>query len=334
MATKKTLKSYQSAMSKAKTKYNKAKTTSSKDKKALSTLKNKLAKAKTAGAKASLEKKIRAANKSVKKANNRVTSTKNAYTKAKNNLATFKKSQAAERRKASLALKKKIIAQMQKDKPGYWAAGRPFVIPKYPRSISSYVYIDNSTESETTTVDMTTNSIAPGQYINHYTQMSPVQRQIDGKLGGSLVSKVDGLKKQFDRLKRWSSNGTELELHHGQRSNNSVVLTSVAATFDAPLDNAVPVSISIQDIKWAKGGKVKSAKKTTTSKKANNTGAKTPTKGDRSKAKPKAGKYLTIKSGDTYWGYHVRFGTSISKLRSWNGYPDRRLPIGKKVRVK
>ncbi|MFC6275600.1 LysM peptidoglycan-binding domain-containing protein [Levilactobacillus tangyuanensis] len=43
---------------------------------------------------------------------------------------------------------------------------------------------------------------------------------------------------------------------------------------------------------------------------------------------------MTIKKGDTYWGYHMKFGTSIKKLRSWNGFPDRKLPIGKKIRVK
>ncbi|KJW12872.1 hypothetical protein VC81_03725 [Levilactobacillus spicheri] len=334
MAKKKTLKSYQSKVTKAKTAYNKARTTYTTNNKKLGDLKSRRSKAKTIAEKNSLDGKIKQATKSTKKAKGKVTKTKGAYNKAKSNLAAFKKSQAAERRKDALNKKKKIIVKMQKDKPGYWKAKRPFVIPKYPRSVNSYVYIDNTTESETVTTDLTTNSIAPGQYVNHYTQTSPVQHQIDGKLGGSLISEIKGLKEQFDSLKRWSTNGTEIELHHGQRQSNHSVLTSVAANFDAPRDNAVPVSVAIQDVKWAKSEISKKSKKKTTTNKGANTGKKTATKGTRKDTKPKAGKYLTIKKGDTYWGYHVSFGTSIAKLRSWNGFPDKALPIGKKIRVK
>lgn len=334
MATKKTLKSYETQVTKAKTGYNKAKKTYDTNNKKLGDLKVRRTKAKTTSEKSTLDKKIKSATQSTKKAKGKVTKTKGTYNKAKSNLAAFKKSQAAERRKNALNTKKKIIAKMQKDKPGYWKAGRPFVIPKYPRSLSSYVYIDNTSESETVTTDLTTNSIAPGQYVNHYTQTSPVQHQIDGKLGGSLISKIKGLKEQFDSLKRWSTNGTEMELHHGQRSSNHSVLTSVAANFDAPRDNAVPVSVTLEDVKWAKSEISKKSSKKTTTSTGTNTGKKSATKGTRSNSKPKAGKYLTIKKGDTYWGYHVSFGTSIAKLRSWNGFPDKALPIGKKIRVK
>lgn len=335
MATKKTLKTYTSKATKAKTNYNKAKNTYTKNNKALSALKSKLAKAKTTSEKTTLKSKIKTANRSVKNAKQKVTKTKKAYTKAKSNLASFKKSQAAEKRKATLKLKKKMITQMQKDKPGYWKAKRPFIIPKYPGTMHSYVFVDNTTESETSTSDMTTNSIAPGQYVNHYTQNQPTQRQIDGKLGGSSVSKVSGLKKQYNMLRRWSRNGTEVELHHGQRSSNSAVLTSTGLNFDTPRDNALPVSIALEDVKWATSEVKKSSKKKTTSKKQAGSGnPKSATKGTRKTTKPKAGKYITIKKGDTYWGYHVSYGTSIAKLRSWNGFPDRKLPIGKKVRVK
>lgn len=285
MAKKKTLKSYNSQLTKAKSAYNKAKNTYNANNKKLSELKSRRSKAKTTTEKNSLDGKIKRATESTKKAKGKVNKTKGTYNKAKSNLAAFKKSQAAERRKASLKLKKKIIAKMQKDKPGYWKAKRPFVIPKYPRSINSYVYIDNTTESETVTTDLTTN-------------------------------------------------GTETELHHGQRQSNHAVLTSVASTYDAPRDNAIPVSITIEDVKWAKSEVSKKSKSKTITKKINNTGKKTPTKGTRKTNKPKAGKYLTIKKGDTYWGYHVSFGTSIAKLRSWNGFPDKALPIGKKIRVK
>lgn len=330
MAKKKTLTTYKKAYTTAKTKYNQANTTYNKNKSQLTRLKKQLSTVTSSRERASLQNKIELADTSTKRAQSKRASTKASYTKAKHNLASFKKNDPAEKRKASVKLKHKIITIMQKEKPGYWKAKRPFIIPKYPRSIHSYVYIDNTSESETTTTDMTTNAIAPGQYINHFAQNSPTQHQIDGKLGGSATSKMAGLKKQFNSLKRWATNGTEIELHHGQRTSNSAILTSVAANFDAPRDNALPVSIALQDVKWARSEIKKKSKTKATKKKGNNVGDKSATKGSRNKK----GSYLTIKKGDTYWGYHLRFGTSIAKLRSWNGFPDKKLPIGKKIRVK
>ncbi|MCY9807025.1 LysM peptidoglycan-binding domain-containing protein [Lentilactobacillus senioris] len=332
MAKKKTLKTYESAYSKAKSNYNKAKQIQSTNSNKVKELETKYKKA-NSSEKAKLKEQIAKAKSSTERAKTTVATAKRKYTSAKNNLATFKKNSAANKRKVALKTKKKVIAKMKKDKPGYWKSKRPYVIPKYPGSENSYVFIDNTSENETTSTEMTTNTISPGQYVNHYTQTQPIQRQIEGKLGGSSVSKVSYLKKQFNMLRRWATNGTEIEFH-GQKYSSSAVLTSVAANFDQPRDNALAVSVAIQDVKWATStNKKKSTKKTNTSK-TNNTGTKSPTKGDRKKTKPKAGKYLTIKKGDTYWGYHMKFGTSIAKLRSWNGYPDRYLPIGKKVRVK
>lgn len=332
MAKKKTLKTYESAYNKAKSNYNKFKKIYLKDVSKVKELEAKYKKA-NSSQKAKLKEKIARAKSSTSHAKTNVNTAKRKYRNAKNNLTTFKKNSAANKRKAALKTKKKVIAKMKKDKPGYWKSKRPYVIPKYPGSENSYVFIDNTSENETTSTEMTTNTISPGQYVNHYTQTQPIQRQIEGKLGGSSVSKVSYLKKQFNMLRRWATNGTEIEFH-GQKYSSSAVLTSVAANFDQPRDNALAVSVAIQDVKWATStNKKKSTKKTNTSK-TNNTGTKSPTKGDRNKTKPKAGKYLTIKKGDTYWGYHMKFGTSIAKLRSWNGYPDRYLPIGKKVRVK
>ncbi|MFC6275601.1 phage baseplate protein [Levilactobacillus tangyuanensis] len=285
MASKKTLATYNSAVSKAKTKYNKAKSTYTKDNKAVATLNKKIKSAKTTAAKNKLKGKLKKAQRTANKAKTAKNKASTKYTQAKSDLSSFKKSQAAEKRKATLQLKKDILAKVQKDKPGYWKAGRPLIIPKYPGTINSWVFIDNTSESETSTTDITTNAISPGQYVNHYTQVSPVQHQIDGKLGGALSSGdggLGGLNKQFDNLEHWSQRGTEVEIHHGQRPTNSAVLTSVAANFDAPRDNALPVSVSAEDVKWAET----MVKKTGPKKK--NTGPKSSKKGTKKATKPKA----------------------------------------------
>ncbi|HEM2532857.1 TPA: LysM peptidoglycan-binding domain-containing protein, partial [Listeria monocytogenes] len=52
------------------------------------------------------------------------------------------------------------------------------------------------------------------------------------------------------------------------------------------------------------------------------------------KSKKSPGTYITVKKGDCYWKWWKRYGTSIAQLRKWNKWPDRRIPIGKRARVK
>ncbi|CAK1228267.1 MULTISPECIES: phage baseplate protein [Fructobacillus] len=49
---------------------------------------------------------------------------------------------------------------------------------------------------------------------------------------------------------------------------------------------------------------------------------------------PPSATYVTVVSGNTYWGWMVRYGTSIQQLRDWNHWPDRFIPIGARARVK
>nr|WP_230113485.1 LysM domain-containing protein [Bacillus velezensis] len=41
-----------------------------------------------------------------------------------------------------------------------------------------------------------------------------------------------------------------------------------------------------------------------------------------------------MKKGDTYWGCARKYGTTVSALRRLNPWPDRRIPIGVKMRIK
>ncbi|MFP7481249.1 LysM peptidoglycan-binding domain-containing protein [Weissella paramesenteroides] len=49
---------------------------------------------------------------------------------------------------------------------------------------------------------------------------------------------------------------------------------------------------------------------------------------------PSSGVYVTVRPGNTYWGWWVKYGTPIQTLRNWNHWPDRRIPIGARARVK
>jgi len=320
-----TLDKYHTAYLKAKNAYKKANSTDLKNKKSVNNIKANISKA-SGSKKAKLEKQLASAKRSQAKSSKKKVKAKSVYNSKKK---TYEKYKLKEDR---IKKKNAVYDAMKSEKAGYWKSKRPYIIPKYPQTKHSYVFIDNETETASGSTEITTSAIFTGQYINHYTQSQPVTHTIDGKLGGSSNSEISGLKKQLETLMRWCRDGIEVELH-SQQGTNSGVITSVSPNYDEPLENAIKLSVTVQEINWA-NTKPKKTTKGKTSKSPKNKTDKPTKSGSRKTVKPKAGKYITIKSGDTYWGYHNKYGTSISKLRSWNGFSDTKLPIGKKCRVK
>ena len=44
--------------------------------------------------------------------------------------------------------------------------------------------------------------------------------------------------------------------------------------------------------------------------------------------------WVTVRPGNTYWGWWRQYGTPIQTLRNWNHWPDRFIPVGARARVK
>lgn len=327
---------YEEKMNHALNLYNKHRSAFHKNQKHKLNLENKYRHASSAERKA-IKNKISSVNRANKSEKHIIEHYANYYRKCKKHVEEYIKRE--NRRKKTLANKTKTLNHAKIDKPGYWKTQRPLIMPKYPGTDHSYVYIDNNSESESSSTSLTANSISPGQYVNHFTQMEPTQHQIEGKLGGTLlsmdpVSGISGLKKQYDMLRRWSENGIEVEILHGQRPTQSAVLTAVSANFDAPRDNAISVSVSYEEVKWAKSAATKSSKKGSPGKKpAKKSTSNHRKKGNRSK-NGRVPTYTVIKKGDSYWMFHKKYGTTISDMESWNGWHAKHLPIGKKIRVR
>lgn len=249
-----------------------------------------------------------------------------ARKKAKAALDTYEKSQKNKnKRKKANERTNKIMKHLQSTKN--WKNHQSFVMPVYPGSDSSYVWLFNISETNETDVNVSTNAVAKGQYINFYTQSQPRVRSISAVLyppmfGYDLDDKAE-LYKQYRKLEKWAADGTELAWH-GYHQSKHTVFTQVSSSHDNTSSNTIPVSIAFQDVNWAKSNI--SSKKA----KSNSSGPKTAKKGTRTKKT----NYPRIKKGDTYWRLHKTYGTSIADLRKWNGWPDNKLPIGKKVRVK
>lgn len=130
--------------------------------------------------------------------------------------------------------------------------------------------------------------------------------------------------KNISTVEKWQKLGTRLTWH-GARTVRQLIVSEHSFIYDST-KNAVKATVTLTRVRLAtnpyskkkgKGKKKPSGKKKATS------GGKNTTK-----------KYVTVKSGDTYSLYKVRYGSTIKQLRAWNKYKDTGIPIGVRVRVK
>lgn len=146
--------------------------------------------------------------------------------------------------------------------------------------------------------------------------------QVD--VSGVIVAKdwknADNLARQ---LYNWQIGKTIVNMRNGINDTNYLI-QNWKKTLDDPMNNAVKISMTLVRIRIA----------TSSYTKRKNSGKKQASHSVKKRAYHSSAVYLTVKRGNTYWAWSMRYGTSIPQLRAWNRYPDRFIPIGVRVRVK
>lgn len=182
--------------------------------------------------------------------------------------------------------------------------------------------IHNATETYNSSVSVTSYPVEKGLPLNDSVQRNPDTFTVSGKiLDASRKNKNSNKKKQ--KIIELMNKGKVVK-YVGRLKVSNVLITDINGTYTSAVGNGHEFSMSLQRVRIAttpyrkkKTKKKSSGKKSVTSKK------KTTTR-----------KYHTVKKGNTYWSLSRKYGTSINQLRKWNKYPDRRIPIGVKLRVK
>lgn len=130
------------------------------------------------------------------------------------------------------------------------------------------------------------------------------------------------------KLREYQKKGTRLT-YAGRRTGRNLAVRKIETIDTSEIKNGTEFVITLQEIRIISKYK-KKKKKTTASRKQ--------TKSKNTKKKTTAGKttkkYHTIRRGDTYWELGIKYGIKWQTLYSWNKYPIRALPIGKKMRVR
>lgn len=240
------------------------------------------------------------------------------YDKAKTNAARYKHS-----REASALRKKKILTKMKKSK--YWGE-RAYIMPKYPWSTSSYVFIRVNDEAPAFNTTVASNSAEKGKTNASNPQAQPTTISIQGVLGGDGAnSHMKGLKQQAKRLERWSKNGTELTWH-GDHNLASTSITDFTPDFSHEIgtggENIINITLTLTQTEYADSNtkNKKKAKKDTGNKQ----------KKKKSTKKPKK-RYVVTKRGWTYYYISKKTKTPIKTLEKKNKYKPRAIPIGVKI---
>lgn len=175
---------------------------------------------------------------------------------------------------------------------------------------SQEIEIVNITENENLASLVTQYPVESGAPISDHTQISGKTLQVTGFLLG------DKAESDYTTLEKWKNEG-KLVSFKGRVYLRNLSITDISKGYDR-IENGFSINISYTVIRTAK----------TSWSKVPNNGKKQP---------PPAAKkevYVTVKKGNTYWGWWKQYGTPIQTLRNWNKWPDRFIPIGKRARVK
>jgi LysM repeat protein len=175
------------------------------------------------------------------------------------------------------------------------------------------VYIASDQEDRTRASNVAQNPVEDGSAITDHISLNSDTGQISGNLLGDGGVNKDA-QDYLAILEKWQNQGTQLK-YYGRYFLNPIVISNVSQTFDQTL-NAVKITLNwtVLHIVPAPSQAAVAVKKPVAS--ANN------------------GTYVTVVAGNTYWGWMMKYGTSIAQLESWNKWPATLIPIGAKARVK
>ena len=169
----------------------------------------------------------------------------------------------------------------------------------------------NVREDEVVNVNVTTLPIESGAPISDHVQRQNNVLRITGYLLGSDAES------NFTQLENMAHQGTVTK-YQGRVQLRDVLISGISRGYQ-DIKNGMELSISLTTVKRAKTSWVR---RTASVGRQQATPSRSPNK------------YVTVRAGDTYWGWSQRYGSTVAQLRTWNGWEDRLIPIGARARVR
>ncbi|EAF5265946.1 LysM peptidoglycan-binding domain-containing protein [Listeria monocytogenes] len=180
------------------------------------------------------------------------------------------------------------------------------------------VKLVNTNENESSPFTITDNPVETGANVSDHVQRETKTLEISGFLLGATAER------DYATLKDYAEKGT-IVTFRGRVYFKNVLISNLSKSYNT-IKNGFEITISLRDLRRASTPWVR--------KKNKSSGKKQPVKPKKQPVKKTTAVYVTVKSGDCYWKWWKRYGTSIAQLRKWNKWPDRRIPNGARARVK
>ncbi|AAY53124.1 TPA_asm: LysM peptidoglycan-binding domain-containing protein [Listeria innocua] len=180
------------------------------------------------------------------------------------------------------------------------------------------VKLVNTNENESSPFTITDNPVETGANVSDHVQRETKTLEISGFLLGATAER------DYATLKDYAEKGT-IVTFRGRVYFKNVLISNLSKSYNT-IKNGFEITISLRDLRRASTPWVRKKKKSS--------GKKQPVKPKKQPVKKTTAVYVTVKSGDCYWKWWKRYGTSIAQLRKWNKWPDRRIPNGARARVK
>lgn len=220
-----------------------------------------------------------------------------------------------------------------------------YIMPNYPKTDSSYVFIFMQDISGSHGNTPATKAVDHGMNFAATTQMNTPTVSISGTLGGDVDTTLEEILKDVAKLELWADKGSDLRWV-GKRQANHVILSDLQTDINTASGgtgvNTVSVSGTLTLASYFNSNvKKKKSKTSNTGTKSTKKGTKKDTKnyganGDindyyANKANAKSHKYVIAKRGYTYWYVAQKKGVKLSVIEKLNNYKDRQIPIGSKI---
>lgn len=175
-----------------------------------------------------------------------------------------------------------------------------------------------SAESEDEEIENTVAQypVQSGNLVTDHTQRASIGWKVEGKLYGKNHNEINN---SWNQLVAWQYNGDRI-FWNGAISHRDIIIEKVSKSYrDGGFENAVWVTLELKEAHIVSTSFVK----------VQHVG---PVKPTPPPSPPQA--WVTVRPGNTYWGWWRQYGTPIQTLRNWNHWPDRFIPVGARARVK
>lgn len=180
------------------------------------------------------------------------------------------------------------------------------------------VYVHALKEDYEDVLKMTEYPVERGEPFTDHIEREVFEFSIDV----SIVGPDSGARLQ--KLRQYQAKGQMVKFV-GRATVADVVIKRIGRVYTSEIGNGVDATITLRKIRIAKSPWAPHTKPVT------QTGKQKPVnKQDRSDT----ARYHVVIKGDTYWALARKYGSTVQQLRDWNSFPDRRIPIGSKLRVK